>query len=368
MRAILNLFRKTLKEFSEDKVPRLAAALAYYTAFSLAPVLIIALWVVDFFYADRAAARSLLLSQVGGLAGPQAQELVQGMLEASQVLGGSVISVVIGVGALIFGASGVFVQLQDALNTIWEVTPKPNRGLKDILKERFFSFTMVLSIGFVLLVSLLISALLTAFGDWTHAVLPGTEFLLQALNFAVSFGVITVLFALIFKIVPDAQVRWRDVWPGAALTALLFTLGKFAIGLYLGNSRSLEQFGAAGSLVVLLLWVYYSAQIIFFGAEFTQVVANQYGPRTAPTPNALPLTEKDRLQAGMPRPAALAAAAENNLPVALAAAGARSHPSAVPPDPQAAPSPSPRRISPLRSLALSILMALVGGIYRRSAR
>jgi len=321
MRALIDLFRQTFKEWSEDKAPRLAAALAYYTAFSLAPILVIALWVVNFFIADTRAGRDLLLDQIGGLAGQSSRELVNGMLEASQVLGGDFVSMAIGIVALILGASGVFLQLQESLNTIWEVAPKPNRGLLGLLKARFLSFGLVLGIGFLLLVSLLLSTLLTALSYWTNGLLPGAEVFMQVVNFLVSFGVITVLFALIFKYVPDAHIRWRDVWLGAAVTALLFSLGKFAIGLYLGNGRAVEQFGAAGSLVVLLLWVYYSAQIIFFGAEFTQVYANQYGKRIVPAAHAVPLTEQDRLQQGlsprdMPRQEALAAAAVRDEPVA----------------------------------------------------
>ena len=207
----------------------------------------------------------------------------------------------VGLVALIFGASGVFLQLEESLNTIWEVAPKPNRGLRGILKDRFLSFGMVLGVGFLLLVSLLLSTLLTAFSNWTNGLLPGAEVLMQVVNFLVSFGVITVLFALIFKYVPDAHIRWRDVWLGAAVTALLFVIGKIAIGLYLGNGSTAEQFGAAGSLVVILLWVYYSAQIIFFGAEFTQVYANKYGKRIVPSANAVPLTEQERLQQGLSR-------------------------------------------------------------------
>ena len=304
MRAIFDLFRQTFKEWNEDKAPRLAAALAYYTAFSLAPVLVIALWIVDFFYAESGAGAELLLAEVGGLAGEQARALVAGMVTASQALGGDFISVVVGGGALIFGASGLFIHLVDSLNTIWEVAPRPNRGLLGVVKDRFLSFAMVLSIGFLLLVSLLISTLLAALGKWTTGLLLGSEALASALNFVVSFAVITVLFALIFKYVPDARIRWRDVWLGALVTALLFSLGKYAIGLYLGNSRAAEQFGAAGSLVVILLWVYYSAQIIFFGAEFTQVYANRYGEGVVPARGAVSLSEGDRRQQGIPHKAA----------------------------------------------------------------
>jgi membrane protein len=315
MKSILELFKQTFKEWSEDKAPRLAAALSYYTAFSLAPILVIALWVVNFFYGDIKAGQTLLLDEIGGLAGKQSQELVGSMLEAAQDFGGDTISVVVGVVALIFGATGVFGQLEDSLNTIWEVAPKPKQGILKMIKDRFLSFTMVLGVGFLLLVSLVMSALLTALGNWTNGLFPGWEIVMQVVNFVVSFLVITLLFALIFKYVPDAKVRWRDIWLGAAFTALLFTLGKFLIGLYLGNSSSIEQFGAAGSLVVILLWVYYFAQISFFGAEFTQVYANKYGQKIVPSESAVPLTEDNRAQQGIPRKEKLSAAAEQNVAV-----------------------------------------------------
>lgn len=369
MRAILDLFKQTFKEWNEDKAPRLAAALAYYTAFSLAPILVIALWVVDFFYTESGAGRELLMEQVGGLAGAQARELVAGMVEASQQLGGDFVSIAIGAIALIFGATGVFIQLEDSLNTIWEVAPKPDRGLLGTVKDRFFSFTMVLGVGFLLLVSLLISTLLAALSGWTTGLFPGAEALVQVLNFLVSFGVITVLFALIFKVVPDAQIRWRDVWLGALVTALLFSLGKFAIGLYLGNGSATEQFGAAGSLVVILLWVYYSTQIIFFGAEFTQVFANQYGKRIVPSANAVPLTEQERLQQGMPRSEALAAAAVRDEPVERQARPAPDNPthgSSLPGTPayRAHDPHTPARAGgslPLFASLVGALIASVGG-------
>lgn len=314
MKDVIELFKQTFNEWSEDKAPRLAAALSYYTAFSLAPILVIALWVVDFFYGDKSAGQQLLLDEIGGLAGQQGQDMVRGMLEASQNFSGNMISVIVGVVALIFGATGVFGQLEESLNTIWEVKPKPKQGILKLIKNRFLSFTMVLGVGFLLLVSLVISALLTALSNWSNGIFPGWEIVIQVINFVVSFLVTTMLFALIFKYVPDAKVRWRDVWLGAGFTALLFTLGKFLIGLYLGNSSTAEQFGAAGSLVVILLWVYYFAQISFFGAEFTQVYANKYGQQIVPSENAVALTDYDRAQQGIPRKEKVVSAAEQNKP------------------------------------------------------
>lgn len=300
MKNIWKLIRQTFAEWSEDKAPRLAAAVAYYTAFSLAPILVIALAVTGLVY-DRATAQEKIVQQIGGLAGPAGQDLILNMLEASQDIGSNVLASIIGFIALIFGAAGVFGQLQDALNTMWEVAPKPNRGIWGMIKARFLSFTMVVGVGFLLLVSLVVSAVLTALQDWSVGLFPGFEFLMQVVNFVVSLLIITILFALIFKYVPDAEIRWKDVWLGAGVTAVLFALGKTLIGLYLGNSDAAGKFGAAGSLVVLLLWVYYTAQISFLGAEFTQVYANMFGSKVVPDPDAIPLTEAARAQQGIPR-------------------------------------------------------------------
>jgi membrane protein len=194
---------------------------------------------------------------------------------------------VLATGTLLLGASGVFAQLQDSLNSIWGVKPKEGRGLWGLIRDRFLSVAALLGTGFLLLVSLALSAALSAFGKWFGRWLPAPEFVLQISELLISLAVITGLFALMFKVLPDAQVAWRDVWVGAALTALLFTIGKFAIGLYVGKSGVGSAYGAAGSLVIILIWVYYSAQILLFGAEFTQVYANSVGARIVPSENAV---------------------------------------------------------------------------------
>ncbi|RPI33166.1 MAG: YihY/virulence factor BrkB family protein [Chloroflexota bacterium] len=319
-KSILNLLKQTVKDWSEDKAPRLAAALAYYTAFSLAPILVIAIAVVGLFF-DRQSAQDQIITQIGGLAGQQGTELIQTMLEASQNLGSNVMATIIGVVALIFGATGVFGQLQDAMNTMWEVAPKPNRGILGFIKDRFFSFTMVVGVGFLLLVSLVISAVLAALDTWALGLFPGFETVMQIISTIVSYLVITVLFALIFKYVPDADIKWRDVWLGAAVTALLFTIGRTLIGIYLGNSNTAAQFGGAGALVVILLWVYYSAQISFFGAEFTQVYANMYGSRVVAEEDAVPLSEEAKAEQGIPPKETLEAAERQGVSVKEAARG-----------------------------------------------
>jgi membrane protein len=298
----VQLMKETFSEWSEDKVPRLAAALAYYTAFALAPLLLIAIAVAGLVF-GREAATNQIGEQLSGLLGPSAAESVNTMVAAAGAnQGGGILASIIGVATLLFAASGVFGELQDALNTIWEVQPKPDQGLLATIKQRFFSFAMVLGVGFLLLVSLVLSAALSALGGVVAGDQADQSLIWKAINFVVSFGVTTLLFALIYKVLPDVKIQWRDVWIGALVTSLLFTLGKAAIGWYLGRPGTTSTYGAAGSFVALLLWVYYSAQILFFGAEFTQVYAKAYGSRIEPAENAVPVTEEARAQQGIPRP------------------------------------------------------------------
>lgn len=280
-----DLLKETFSEWSKDKASRLAAALSYYTIFSVAPLLIIAVAVAGLVF-GRAAATQQLVAEAQDLLGPQGAEAIRTLLENASRTGAGIMATVIGVGTLLVGASGAFAQLQDSLNTIWEVKPKAGRGIKGVLRDRFLSFSLVLVIGFLLLVSLVLSAALAAMGKYLAGVLPLSSALMQAFNFALSFAVTTFLFALIFKVLPDVRIRWRDVWIGAAVTALLFSVGRFLIGLYLGRSSVSSAYGAAGSLVVVLVWVYYSAQILFLGAEFTQVYATRFGRGLSPKPNA----------------------------------------------------------------------------------
>ncbi|HYN87506.1 MAG TPA: YihY/virulence factor BrkB family protein [Ardenticatenaceae bacterium] len=299
LRTVWELLKETFTDWSEDKASRLAAALAYYTIFALSPLLIIVIGIASVFLGEEAA-RGQIVGQIGGLVGEESGEAIQEMIAARQESTG-LAATVIGIVTLILGASGVFGQLQDALNTIWEVAPKPGRGILGMVKDRFISFTMVLGIAFLLLVSLVVSAGLGALGTFFGNLLPLPEFVLQALNFVISFGVITLLFAMIYKVLPDVDIAWRDVWVGAAITALLFTIGKFAIGLYLGKSSVSSSFGAAGALIVILVWIYYSAQLLFLGAEFTQVYARRFGSRIQPEEDAVPVTGEARAQQGMPR-------------------------------------------------------------------
>lgn len=297
---IIGLLKQTFAEWQEDKASRLAAALSYYTAFSLAPLLIIVIAIVALVFGQDAA-QGEIVGQIQGLVGKEGAKAIETMIENSRKPAEGTIATIISVAILLFGATNVFNQLQESLNTIWEVAPKPGRGVKGIIKDRVPSFAMVLGIGFLLLVSLVVSAGLTAVSNYLGHLVPNLSVVWRVVNFLFSFGVITLLFAMIYRVLPDAKIAWGDVWIGAAITSLLFTIGKSLIGLYLGNSSVGSTYGAAGSFVVLLLWVNYSAQILFFGAEFTQVYANKYGSRIVPSKNALPLTEKARAGEGMPR-------------------------------------------------------------------
>jgi membrane protein len=287
LKTVVRLLKETAQEWQEDKVSLWAAALAYYTMFSLAPLLLIAITVAGGIFGEEAA-RGQLDNQLQGLLGQDGAAVVQSMLQNTQKSSsGGIVATVIGIGTLMFGASGVFGQLQDALNTIWGVKPRPGLGWMSFVKSRFLSFAMVLVIGFLLLVSLMLSAILAGISTLFSNQFGNFAILGQLLNFAISFGVITLLFASIYKFLPDVRLPWKDLWIGAAVTALLFNIGKFLIGLYLGSSGVTSTYGAAGSIIVILLWVFYSAQIILVGAEFTQVYARRRGGGMRPSKHAV---------------------------------------------------------------------------------
>lgn len=282
MRKYFDLFRQTFKEFGEDKAPRLGAALAYYTIFSVAPLLLIAISIAGFVFGEEAA-HDQIARQLSGVLGPETAKILDEMIEAAAKPKTGTIATIIGIVTLLFGASGVFMQLNDALDTIWNVERKKASGIIGFLKERFLSLAMVFGIGFLLLVTLIFDAGISAMGGYLDRRFPGGEALLQTLQIVVSFGLVTVLFAAIFRFLPDIRPAWRDVWFGALLTSALFTIGKFALGIYLGKAAIGSSFGAAGSLVILLVWVYWSAQILFLGAEFTQVYARSHGSMAGDT-------------------------------------------------------------------------------------
>lgn len=279
-----NIIKATYSQWSSDKASQLAAALAFYTALSIAPLLVLIIAIVGFFWGQEAA-QGQLVSQLRSLMGPEAAQFTEtAIANADKPTTGGIASL-LSLAILLWGSTNVFTQLQDSLNTIWNVEPKAGRGLMAVIRERLLSFGMVLGIGFLLLVSLVLSTVLSTISSSFSNLLPGFDWLWQLLNYLISFGIMTLLFALIFKVLPDVQLAWKDVWIGGLITAILFTIGQFALSFYLGNQGS--AYGVAGSLVVFLLWVYYSAQILFFGAEFTQVYATRYGAGVEPAANAV---------------------------------------------------------------------------------
>ena len=303
--------RKSLWQFLKDVFTQwmgdepflLASSLSYYTLFSLAPLLVIAIAVAGFVF-GREAAQNQIVETMGGMIGPESAQAIQGMIEnASAKPKTGIISTVLGAVTLLIGAGGVVGQLQTSLNKVWGVEPKPDQGIWVFIRQRFVSFAMVLAVGFLLLVSLVVTALLTAFSQFLGSLVGGAEFVGHLLDIVVSFGFVTLLFAMIYKFVPDAQIQWNDVWIGAALTSILFTIGKYLIGLYLGSSGVSSAYGAAGSLVTVLLWVYYSSLIFLLGAEFTQGYATTYGSGVAPAPYAesAPVARERQKQPEPPR-------------------------------------------------------------------
>jgi membrane protein len=280
-RSFYGLLKTAGNRISEDKVPMMGAALAYYTTFSIAPLLVIALGVIGLVFGKKGDTQ--IFDTIGGMVGKNGALAIQGMVQgAAQQPHGGLIATIIGSITLVVGASGIFAQLQESLNMIWKVSKKPNAGIWSTVRQRLLSFGMVGVIAFLLLVSLLATAGISAAGSTVGDMLPGGAMLWQAFNFVLSITVISVLFALIFKVLPDAKISWREGMVGGSFTAVLFTIGKFAIGAYLGHSGIASTYGAAGSLIVVLLWVFYSSQLVLFGAEFTQAYAARAGKPIIP--------------------------------------------------------------------------------------
>ena len=276
----------TFIQWVEDQPLQLAAALSYYTLFSLAPLLIIVIAIAGFAF-GRQAAENELVEAIQGTMGQEGAQAIQALVQnASNKPKTGILSTLLGLVALVFGAGGVFGQLQSSLDTIWGVVPKSGLGIWGFARQRLISFAMILVIGFLLLVSLAASAVLSGIINYMGAVLGRTAFVAQAADIVLSFIFITALFAMMYRILPDARIQWKDVWVGAALTSFLFAIGKFLIGLYLGSSSVTSAYGAAASIILVLLWVYYSSLIFFLGAEFTQTYATHYGSGVVPAENA----------------------------------------------------------------------------------
>ena len=300
IKATFTLLKDTAAAWSDDYAPSMGAALSYYTLFSIAPLLLIVIAIAGFVFGAEAA-RGEIFGQLAGLIGPDGAKAVQGLLQAADQPRQGIIATIVGIATLLLGATTVFGELQNALDRIWRAPAREKaKGWWSLLRTRLLSFGMVLGIAFLLTVSLVLSAAIAAFGKWWGA----AEVVAHVLEVALSFGLTTVLFALIYKFIPRVHVAWHDVWIGAAVTAILFAIGKLLIGLYLGKSSLASSFGAAGSLVVLMVWVYYSAQIFLFGSEFTWVYAHEYGSRRGqPRPGseeAVPAPQPPAAQ--IPRP------------------------------------------------------------------
>jgi membrane protein len=294
LRTAFKLLKLTAQEWLNDKAPQLGAALAYYTVFSLAPLILVLLAIVGvMFRDDPAGAWQKLTEQMSYFLDRNAIQLVQNIAQKAAQPGKSTLATIIGIALALFGASGVFGQLQDALNTIWGVKANPGMGIWKFLRTRFLSFAMVAGVCFLLLVSLAIEALLKGFSHSIQAALPGGLSIAISVYLIFDFAVITTLFAMIFKILPDVKTRWNDVWIGAVMTAVFFSVGKWALGLYLGSGTAASAYGAASSLITLLLWIYYSSQILLFGAEFTQVYASEFGPPIKPDKYAVKVERKE---------------------------------------------------------------------------
>lgn len=297
LKIFYDLLKQTFTEWNEDRAPRLAAALAYYTAFSIAPLLIVVIAIVGFVVSQDVVQNQILL-EVRKSVGSEAAKMVGELIANASKPAEGLISAVLGIATLLLGAAGAFGQLQDSLNTIWDVdqeaTGKRNVGVIYEIRSKFLSFGMVLVVGFLLLVSLVMTTALSAINGYLVGMLPGVELLLGLANTILTFVIITVLFALIFKFLPKIHLKWQDVIIGAAMTSLLFSIGRLLLGWYLARSSTASAYGAAGSFVLILLWIYYSAQIMLFGAEFTQVFARRYGSlqksRTVPAPREASVT------------------------------------------------------------------------------
>jgi membrane protein len=281
LKQLWDLIRKSVSAWVGDYAPSMGAALAYYTLFSIAPLLIIAIAVAGLVFGQEAA-RGEIVAQIQGLIGREGAIAVQGLLKSANEPAQDIFATVASIITLAIGATTVFAELQSDLDRIWRVpAPATVSSIWGLLRSRLLSFGLVLGLGFLLLVSLVVSAAIAAFGKWSYGFFEGREAYLHALNFGISFAITTLLFALIYKLMPRASIAWRDVWVGAAVTSLLFEIGKLLIGLYLGTTSVASGFGAAGSLVILLVWVYFSAQIFLLGAEFTWVYSHEYGSKAA---------------------------------------------------------------------------------------
>ena len=321
---VFKLLKETSDAWMEDNALRLSAALAYYSIFSIAPLLVISISIAGLVLGEDAV-RGQLTEQLQGTIGRQAAEAVQTMVQSASKRSDGWLGASVGFATLMLGASGVFGQLKDALNTIWEVKARGGAGVGGFLRARLLNFGMVLVIGFLLLTSLLLTTAFAALSGYFEKLVGVPVFFGVLVGLGVSISLDTVLFAFIFKVLPDAQIEWRHVWTGAVVTALLFELGKFGLGIYLGRESTASSFGAAGSVVLLLLWVYYASAILMFGAEFTRAYARATGYEIKPAAGAEPVTAEARAQQGLVAADAMLAPSEPRV-IAVAASPASTNP------------------------------------------
>ncbi|GAB4040802.1 YihY/virulence factor BrkB family protein [Spirosoma gilvum] len=288
------VLRDSFNSFQNDRCLKLSAALAYYTVFSLAPLLVLIMSLTSIFLGEEAI-RGQIFSQINGLVGNEAAKQIQDMIKSVGLSGKTNTALAFGIITLVIGATSIFIEIQDSVNLIWRVKAKPKRGWLKLIKDRLLSSSLVVSLGFLLLVSLVINGLVLALSDQLTRFLPGLGvYIVMVFNFLLSTGIITVLFGIIFKVLPDAKIAWKDVRLGAVFTALLFMLGRYLIGLYIETTSTSSTYGAAGSLIVILTWIYYTAAILYFGAEFTQAYANHFGIRIEPADYAVYVEQTER--------------------------------------------------------------------------
>jgi len=289
-----SILKKTFNGFIEDRALKLSAALSYYTIFSLAPLLLLMISLAGVFF-GRDAIQGHVFGEINGLIGNEAAAQIQDIIKNMELSGKTTMAVVIGAVTLIIGATSVFGEIQDSINIIWKVKAKPKRGWVKLLKDRLLSSSLIVGLGFLLIVSLMVNGALVALNDLIKRFFPEiTVLLFHAINIVISFGVITILFGVIFKVLPDAKIAWKDVRMGAFFTACLFMLGRFLIGIYIETTSAGSAYGAAGSLIVILVWVYYTAAILYFGAEFTRVYAEHIGARIEPAEYAVYVEQFER--------------------------------------------------------------------------
>ena len=287
LKSFWSLLRETFNQWKEREPFNNSIIIAYYTIFSLPGLLVIVINVAGYFY-DKKEVTSEVTGQVEAMIGGDTAGDVQGIIDKATESKGTVISSILGVATLLFGATGVFYQLQQILNKMWEVKPKPKQKILKLVRDRVFSFGLILAVGFLLLVSLVISAGLSALSNWVSGYISDAFMVVfNIADFMVSLGVVTLLFASMYKFLPDAKISWRDVWIGALMTSVLFVITKFALGLYFGKSDPGSTYGAAGSIILIMLWVSYAGIILLFGAEFTQVYANRFAKKVQPTDTAV---------------------------------------------------------------------------------